>query len=427
MNANVTKPHLHQDWIDPHAIGIVRALQKHNYTTYLVGGCVRDLLLNIQPKDFDIATDARPDQVKTAIHRAYIIGKRFRLVLVRRDDSQFEVATFRRDLRDEETRENLPDGDNIFGTVEEDAQRRDFTINALFYDPISEQLIDHAGGLDDLEARWIRMIGPPEKRLAEDPIRILRALRLKHMIGFSFEPSLREAMQSMANTLPNTVLPRRREEILKLLKLRHPDAVFIEAQDLGILEHLSPTLSKALDGPGGEDFLMRLRQIGQRSKAGMSPADLFGLLVHAYARSFLQPEVVSGPRARDAANDETFQTWMREELGMFKFEQALAVKALHVQGLLTRRKEFQAKGERRQRALLLSDAFPMALMFARGDYSLSCQDQLYWSDRFEELKGETKSDDADEDLGTSDARPKRRRARRPRRKTTGGEATSSSN
>src|SRR6185312_17380462 len=133
---NVTqKPRLHQDWIDPHAIGIVRALQKKGFKTYLVGGCVRHLLLGIHPKDFDIATDADPDEVRATIHRPYIIGKRFRLVLVRRDDVQFEVATFRRETREDERDQELPASDNAFGTVEEDARRRDFTINGLFYDP----------------------------------------------------------------------------------------------------------------------------------------------------------------------------------------------------------------------------------------------------------------------------------------------------
>src|SRR5262249_15332823 len=123
---NVTpKPHLHQDWVDPHAVGIVRALQKNGFTTYLVGGCVRDLLLGIHPKDFDIATTAKPNEVKSIIHRAYVIGKRFRLVLVRREDTQFEVATFRREVREDENPEELPAGDNVFGSAEEDARRRD--------------------------------------------------------------------------------------------------------------------------------------------------------------------------------------------------------------------------------------------------------------------------------------------------------------
>jgi poly(A) polymerase len=415
---NVTqKPHLHQDWIDPHATGIVRALQKNGFPTYLVGGCVRDLLLNIQPKDFDIATNARPEQVKKIIHRAYVIGKRFRLVLVRREESQFEVATFRRDMREDETRDGLPDGDNIFGTPEEDAQRRDFTINGMFYDPIGDELIDYAEGLPDLENRWVRMIGDPFKRLAEDPIRILRALRLKHMIGFSLDPDLRRAMQDMAQTIPTTVLPRRREEILKLLRLRAPEAAFLEAHDLGVLKHLSPTMAEGFDSERGEEFLENLRQLGATDKSGWTPAELFGLLVHAYVRAFIQPDPGAGPRAREILDDEKFQRWMREELGMFKFEQALTVKALHVEPLLSRRKDFQRKGERRQKALVTNDAFPMALKFAGRDYCLSCEDLLYWNEKYERLRAENP---------LASVRHKRRRPRRRQRTQAGSGSGSGS-
>lgn len=404
---NITqKPHLHQDWIDPHATGIVRALQKHGYTTYLVGGCVRDLLLNIQPKDYDIATDARPNDVKHIIHRAYVIGKRFRLVLVRRDDAQFEVATFRRDLRDDENREDLPEGDNIFGSPEEDAKRRDFTINGMFYDPISDQLIDYAEGLPDLEARVVRMIGDPYKRLVEDPIRILRALRLKHMIGFSLDSDLRRAMQDMAHTLATTVLPRRREEILKLMRLKRPALAFLEAQDLGIMRFLSPTLAKQMESPAGELFLNYLYQIGKIDRSGMSPSELFGLLTHAYVRAFVQEDPSEGARVRDILSNEEFQIWLRDELGMFKFEQALSIKALHVEPLLAKRKDFERKGERRQRALLTNDAFPMALMFAIRDLALSGEDRLYWTQAYEKMRSESPAG--------HQGRGKRRRSR-PRR------------
>jgi poly(A) polymerase len=411
---NVTpKPHLHQDWIDSHATGIVRALQKNGFTTYLVGGCVRDLLIGIHPKDFDIATDAKPDEVKDIIHRAYVIGKRFRLVLVRREEMQFEVATFRRELREDEASESLPAGDNVFGSPEEDARRRDFTINGLFYDPIGDQLIDYADGLPDLEQRWVRMIGDPRKRLVEDPIRILRALRLKHMISFQLDPDLRAAMMETASTLPSTVLPRRREEILKWLKLKHPDLAFREAFDLGILKYLSPTLHAKLEGEGADLFLDYLRQTGERREEGQSPADYFALLVHAYVRAFLQPEPSAGPRSRNGLDDEEFQAWMRDELGMFKFEQALTVKALHVEPLLAKRKEFQKKGERRQRALLTNDAFPMALKFCERDYLLSCEDHLYWKQRYAQLREQNPMD-------TRRRRPRRRRKPGARRGDSGG-------
>lgn len=406
---NVTqKPHLHQDWVDPHAVGIVRALQKKGHMTYLVGGCVRDLLLGIHPKDFDIATNAKPDEVKRTIHRAYVIGKRFRLVLVRRDEMQFEVATFRRELRADESREDLPAGDNIFGTAEEDARRRDFTINGLFYDPVGDELIDYAEGLPDLENRWIRMIGDPSVRLAEDPIRILRALRLKHMICFSFDPDLRKAMQDFAETLQSAVLPRRREEILKWLRLKNPDLAFREAADLGILKHITPTLDEALsrNEEEAEVFYSYLRQLPYSPEEPLSPGDLFGLLALAYVRAFLQVEPNSGPGTRGVFEDEKFQQWMRDELGMFKFEQTLTTKALHVEPLLAKRREFQRKGERRQRALLTNEAFPLALRFALQDYLLCCEDALYWTERYAELRQQNPR--------AATARRKRRRPRRPR-------------
>lgn len=416
---NVTpKPHLHQDWIDPHAIGIVRALQKAGFKSYLVGGCVRDLLIGIHPKDFDIATDAKPDEVKRIIHRAYVIGKRFRLVLVRREDQQFEVATFRREIRADENAEDLPEGDNIFGTEEDDAKRRDFTINGLFYDPINDQLIDYAEGLPDLDNKWVRMIGDPGKRLSEDPIRILRALRLKHMIQFSLDPALREAMKEYASTLPSTVLPRRREEILKLVRLKNPDLAFREAQDLGIMQFLSPTLSKYLETENGELFFENLRQHKMNLGDEGNPGELFAVLVHSYVRAFMETDPHKS--ARSVFENEEFQGWMREELGMFKHEQTLTVKALHVEPLLARRKEFQRKGERRQRALLSNDAFPLAFRFAAQDYLLSCEDLLYWSQAYEELlaknpDGFRGSGGGGGGTGGGDRARRRRRTRRPRR------------
>jgi poly(A) polymerase len=420
VTLNITaRPHLHQDWVDQHAVGIVRALQKNGYKTYLVGGCVRDLLLGIHPKDFDIATNARPEQVRKVIHRAYVIGKRFRLVLVRREEMQFEVATFRREIRDGENPEDLPEGDNIFGSAEEDARRRDFTINGLFYDPINDELIDFAEGLPDLESGVVRMIGDPNKRLMEDPIRILRALRLKHMIGFCLDTDLRRAMQEFAHTLPSTVLPRRREEILKLLRLRSPALAFREAQDMGILKFIAPTLDEALlaDLDSAENFYNYLGQIPYPSSLG--PGELFAHLVHAFFRSFEQADPAAGLKVHGLKDSDRMQVWMRDELGMFKHEQTLVLKALHVEPLLARRAEFQKRGERRQIALLVNEAFPMAFRFAQLDCFLNCEDLLYWLERSSKVKSERPSGGGGGDNG----RRRRRGRRRPRKGTDGAPAT----
>ncbi len=402
------QPRLHQDWINPHAYGIVKALQKHGYTTYLVGGCVRDLLLGIHPKDFDIATTARPEEVQKIIYRAYLIGRRFRLVLVRREDTQFEVATFRRKLTDEEVLSEDIEGDNLFGTPEEDARRRDFTINGMFYDPINEKLIDFGNGKKDLDDRVVRMIGEPNERLKEDPIRILRAIRLKHMIGFCLEESLRAAMSLQAETLMTTVLPRRREELLKFLRLDDPSLPFLECLDLGILKYLSPTLNLRIQNePEKAEVFFDLLKLGTFDLREAS--ELFGWIVHAFVRAFHQPnpEYI---RSKDILENEEILTWMRDELGMFKSEMSMVAKAFHFEGVLDRIEDFDRKGSRRQLAMVGHDSFPLGLAFAKKDLRLDSGGLEYWHHKLQWALTE-KSD--------SDPTPSPRRRRRPRKKREG--------
>lgn len=399
-------PRLHRQWIDPHAMGIVKALQKAGHTTYLVGGCVRDLLLGIQPKDFDIGTTARPEEVRRIIYRSFVIGKRFRLVLVRRDDQQYEVATFRKEqvtgptlVEDSAEGEELgeitnggSDGpirnDNTYGTAEEDAQRRDFTVNGLFFDPVGEKLIDHAEGIKDLEGRVVRMIGDPNLRLPEDPIRILRALRLAHMIGFQLEPDLRTAMVAHAHTLPQTALPRRREEFLKLIRLKDPGLAFLEAHDLGILKHLAPHLHEVFaDSERADIFLTHLHNIHDFAVDKQNAGELFALLVLAYVRAAVQPDVTLPLKASDWEEHPLLKPLMRDELGIFKHEQALICKALHMQNALQKVDEFIRRGPRRQLAVLRNEAFSLALTLAERDYALASKDVVAWHTSLEEAQG----------------------------------------
>ncbi|MCB0406690.1 MAG: poly(A) polymerase, partial [Bdellovibrionales bacterium] len=331
--SQVKQPRLHPRWIDSHAYGIVKALQKKDFETYLVGGCVRDLLLGIIPKDFDIATTAHPDEVKGIIYKSYVIGKRFRLVLVKREEQQFEVATFRKDLKTfEGSDEDLPTGDNLFGTAEEDANRRDFTINALFYDPIKNELLDYPGGLTDLKSGWIRMIGDPTERLIEDPIRILRALRLAHKIGFSIEPSLKAAMKQQSLTLATAALPRKREEFLKLLRLSDPALAFMEAFDLDILKFASPTRATVFENDTSSEIFLRYLQ-GTHDKVldKSSPVELFGVLILAYLRAKLMGDPSQPLKAKDLHFNNPLLTLMKDELGIFKYEQSQIIKAIQLQ------------------------------------------------------------------------------------------------
>lgn len=402
------KPTLHQDWIDSHAYGIVKALQKGGFTTYLVGGCVRDLLLGVHPKDFDIATGAAPQQVKKLIYMAFIIGKRFRLVLVKRDAQQFEVATFRREVKPEDINDpDLPTGDNLFGSPEEDAQRRDFTINGLFYDPIEAQLIDYVNGMADIEARVLRMIGDPEVRLLEDSIRILRGLRLAHKLGFQIEPALRAAMLKHSNSLAKSVLPRRREEILKILRLDEPERALMECYDLGILQHVIPTLHGLIESPERRElFLQYFETLRTIVLDPSEPTQLFGWLVFAMFKA-----AQDGPSTRPepiSIEDELFQYMMREELGMYKFEQTALSGAIDLLPALGRTEDFKRRGERRQLGLMKNEGFRLALRFAEADYQLSAAQLAFWREAYGKLAGEIQELE-------SDAKAKRRR-RRPRRR-----------
>lgn len=401
------KPRLHQDWIDPHAFGIVKALQKKGFTTYLVGGCVRDLLIGVHPKDYDIGTSAKPQEVKKVIYRSFIIGKRFRLVLIKRDNQQYEVATFRREGPPPETvteedalkvtsetvteepivTETTTDkeekaefiGDNFFGTPEEDAKRRDFTVNSLFYDPVNDQLLDTCEGMRDLEQRWIRMIGEPRARLIEDPIRILRGVRFAHKLKFSIEPELRRAMQENASCLRTSVLPRRREEYLKILRLPDPSLVFLDLWDLGLLEHILPTLHGWMKDPDFQrNFLFHLRKLHDQTIDATSPLELFGLFLYAVLRAQLGDDFHDFSKWKPITDSEIWTKFMREELGLFKNEQALTLKALHMQNLFTKRADFEKRGDRRRTAVLKTESFWLALRMAERDFHLSGEDLHFW-------------------------------------------------
>src|SRR5437773_5230064 len=221
--------------IDPDALKVLYRLRQGNHIAYLVGGSVRDLLLGRRPKDFDIGTSAHPYQVKKLFRNCWIIGRRFRLAHVKFGQKVIEVATFRRQVQPGE--EVIQDGvpspehqaaapdadahllhrDNTFGTPEEDAFRRDFTINALFYDIATFSIIDYVGGLDDLRAGVVRSIGDPHVRLREDPVRMIRAIALASRLDFTIEPGLLEAIRANRHEITKSSPPRLLEEYNKIL------------------------------------------------------------------------------------------------------------------------------------------------------------------------------------------------------------------
>jgi len=382
------KPQLHEDWIDSYALKIVRTLQESGFETYLVGGCVRDLLVGIHPKDFDIATSAHPNQVRKKIPNAYVIGRRFKLVLVKRGDTQFEVATFRRNVNAEELAspdDDLIEGDNYFGTAEEDAVRRDFTVNAIFYDPAKHKLLDFCGGLKDIQERVLRMIGEPTARFIEDPIRILRAIRLSHKLHFSIESSMRSAIAECSAELKRAVLPRRREEWLKFLHLPEPHLAFMELFDLHILEQIMPGLHAIfMDHDKMEVFESYLARINSVGINKHDPVELFAAFMFAFMKAQFGEDTWNFDKVSE---DPKLAYFMREEVGIFKLEGILFFKALHLMAGLKKIESYSRKGERRQLSFVTNEAFDLGLKLSLMDYSLSANELHYWLEQVEKFKG----------------------------------------
>ena len=249
--------------IDPDALRVLYRLHQNNFAAYLVGGSVRDLLLGRRPKDFDIGTNAHPYQVKRLFRHCWIIGRRFRLAHVRFGTKAIEVATFRRQLTAEELaapeephEETSPEPaghghhdrmlhrDNTFGTPEEDAFRRDFTVNALFYDIADFSIIDYTGGLRDLEARVIRSIGDPTERFQEDPVRMIRAVSMASRLDFSMDAPIDAAIAAHRADLARSSPARLIEEIYKLLRAGSSEKAFRMLAERRLLEPIAPELQK---------------------------------------------------------------------------------------------------------------------------------------------------------------------------------------
>ncbi len=380
------KPSLSKEFIDYHAIGMIKHLQKAGHLAYLVGGCVRDLLVGQIPKDFDIGTSALPQEVRKLLSFSFIIGKRFRLVLIKRDNKQYEVATFRREPAPDEFPDGVPFGDNIFGTPEQDASRRDFTCNAIFYDPSKDELIDYVGGQKDVESHVIRMIGDPEKRLSEDPIRILRALRFAHKLHFKIEPALRTKMHDHAESLALSVLPRRREEYMKLLRLHDPVAAFREGFDLQLWKNILPNLHSIYEKDEHLDIFEEiLHRLDSRLMDPSDTALLAGAMILAYLRAV---EKNGGHEVIHITHHESekVEHFAKKDLGLHNWEWARIQKAISLQKTLSQPDEYMRKGHRRRQSLVMSEAFPLAVDLAFIDAVLTPDVLEFWDAQLDGAK-----------------------------------------
>lgn len=293
-DANATTAHvipakthkIDRNLISPAAIKTCEGLQKSGFKAYLVGGAVRDLLLGYKPKDFDVATNATPEEVYKIFRRSRIIGKRFRLAHVMWGSETIEVSTFRGHHQNQGDAQTTDSGriirDNVFGTIEEDAVRRDFTANALYYDPATQHVLDYHQGVADLKSKILRMIGDPTTRYQEDPVRMLRAVRLSAKLGLKIDAKTEAPIRNLADLLQDVPPSRLFDEMLKLFLSGHA-VESINALRAQHLHHgLLPLLDVVLEQPLGERFVMlALKNTDERILGGKSsnPSFLFATLL----------------------------------------------------------------------------------------------------------------------------------------------------
>ncbi|HEX3852846.1 MAG TPA: polynucleotide adenylyltransferase PcnB [Polyangiaceae bacterium] len=265
--------------IDPDAAKVVKRLTRGGYEAYLVGGAVRDLLIGRSPKDFDVATSARPDDVRRLFRNSRIIGRRFRLVHVLFGGGKvIETATFRRPPEHEDARESedlLIRNDNVFGDAHQDAYRRDFTINGLFYDLEHNLVLDWVGGMADVERRAVHTIGVPVVRFQEDPVRILRAIKFAAQLDLGITPEVYDAIVQCRGALRKAARPRLFEEVLRLLRSGASRRAFWLAWETGVLDVLLPELSTYLaDLPEDDNSVWRiLQEVDRTTLERKSPLD----------------------------------------------------------------------------------------------------------------------------------------------------------
>ncbi len=395
------KPTLNTNWIDPRALDIIERLQKKGHPTYLVGGCVRDLLLGIHPKDFDVVTSAHPRQIRRIISNSYVIGRRFCLVLVKRGEDQFEVSTFRNsnaseyDSKSSEKQKNVLK-DNLFGTPIEDAHRRDFTINSLFYDPFQKKIIDYCNGLKDIQARVIRMIGDPYVRIPEDPIRILRSLRLAHKLQFSIHPLLRQAISHLSESISSSVLPRKREEMLKILRLQNPITTLQEIYDLEVMKYAWPRLHKILETDSSKqvfwDYFSSISEVRESNQnknltdLKSNSVDMFSLLILSLLVAQNMYDPLKAMPSGTYSDNQELKTLMKEELGMFGWEIIEVLRGLEIlPSLKGHYNIFKTWNNTRQRRFLKQKGFVTALHLAAIEQTLPYWDIVSWIEEYQKL------------------------------------------
>ncbi len=438
--ALVARPQIDPTKLDPEAVRVISRLRQRGYQAYLVGGCVRDLLLGRTPKDFDLATSAHPAQVKATFNNCRLIGRRFRLAHVYfKGGKVLEVATFRAnpteveelsspeesaEVQSSEPEDLLITQDNVFGTAEQDARRRDFTINGLFYDVAAGKVIDYVNGIKDLEARQIRTIGDPEIRMREDPVRILRAVRFACKLDLDIESRTYAAMEGAVEDLPRCAPPRLLEETFRLLRagVAAPSLKLLNALDA--LKFLLPPIYEYIRsrGPEQEETLLSFaRALDRRveQEGPLEDAILLAALLLPISKSApeSQGEEEVRPRIAQAVEDLLSQMTQGARLPRRIAQRCRMI--LLAQSTLS--------GERRRRRSLAS--FRRFPLFAEAlvVFEISVEATGQHADKLEAWKaGNTPPVPAQAPTASRPRRRRRRRSRKPGHPSASGAAPAES-
>lgn len=383
---NISRKQFTQGTLD-----VLYRLSEAGFISYIAGGGVRDLLAGRDPKDFDVATNARPEQIKRLFRYCRLVGRRFRLAHVHVRDEVIEVSTFRANLEDRQEKSHFhatsEDGqvlrDNIYGTPEQDAWRRDFTVNALFYNIEDYTIIDYVNGLADVRAKVIRTIGDPETRMTEDPVRMIRAVRFASTLGFTVEEQTREAILRLAELIAKASPARMFEEVQKLFFCGHAGEVLRQLHAYGLLCHMLPEVDAALRGSEHDrHWLERVtRQIDtwRQHKVPVKPELMFALLFGLVHERAIAQKIEAGLNRFQAA-----EAAVREHLVSLSARVSIPKSiGIHLSQLMAVQPYFLTMDPRRatrfmQRACF-NDAFIYFKMRSRFEHARD-QEIHFWTD-----------------------------------------------
>ncbi len=431
--------------VSPNALRVLYRLKDNGYIAYLVGGCVRDLLLGREPKDFDVATDATPNQVKRLFRNCRLVGRRFRLAHIHYQDEIIEVATFRAQAPEvpveAETAPSVPEAevggrehsrlvrhavsddgmvlrDNVFGTPEEDALRRDFTVNALAYNIADFSIIDYANGMEDLRRGVIRTIGDPVVRFTEDPVRMIRAVRFAAILGFAVEEATRRAVLELAPTITRATAPRLYEEMLKLFLSGAGERVYQILRQAGLFAHLFPRFNGWLDRESDGFPHLRISKAlewvdGQMgSGEPVSPPLLLALMFGEYVEEKAGELISAGMPVPDAVSG-AMAGFLGEQAPIIAIPHRIALAVREI--LLLQHRLAKIPGKRPQ-GVLARSCFAEALAYLRCRCAVTGEGEktLAWWERYSR---DNTMPPVEPGVGESEGKaPKRRRRRSRRRK-----------